>query len=191
MDAAGTAVAAECLVTLVLDETAHYQDVLLLQQAGLRVLRMHTASQQLLLAPSVLTVVGRAMDTHRSDDTTQHWGAETVCCLASIDPADLIRTHGQDQYAAMRRLFVQLAVNADRPATLLLDGTPWFDIVLQLYPRDRVDGVGGEITGLMANFDLLSDDGQRYTLTAYLASIKVCIVEFRDLVRSQRLVQGL
>ena len=55
----------------------------------------------------------------------------------------------------------------------------------------RVDGVGGKITGLLANFDLLSDDGQRYTLTAYLASIKVCIVEFRDLVRSQRLVRGL
>ena len=32
---------------------------------------------------------------------------------------------------------------------------------------------------------------QRYTLTAHLASIKVCIVEFRDLVRSQRLVRGL
>ena len=129
-------VAAERLVTPVLDEMARYQDVLLLQQAGLRVLRMHAASaQQLLLAPSVLTAVGRAMHAHRSDDTTQHWVAEIVCCLASIDPADLIRTHGQDQYAAMRRLFVQLAVNADRPATLLLDGTPWFDIVLQLYPR--------------------------------------------------------
>jgi hypothetical protein len=128
----------ERLITLVLDEMARHHDVMLLQQAGMRILRMHAASpQHLLLAPSVLTAVGRVMQA-RHDDTNQHWGAETVCCLASIDPAEIIRTHGTSKLAAMAQLFTELAINAPRPATLLVGGQPWYELILELYPQSPV-----------------------------------------------------
>ena len=104
-------VSTERLITLVLAQMARHQDALLLQQAGLRILRMHAASpQQLSLAPSVLTAVGRVMQAHH-DDTNQHFGAETVCCLASIDPAEIIHTHGTSKLTAMAQLFTEVAIN--------------------------------------------------------------------------------
>ena len=125
----------ERILTIVMDEMARHQNVLLLQQAGLRILRMHAASpQQLLLAPSILTAVGRAMKSHRDDDTIQHWGAESICCLASIDPADVITEHGEHQCAEMSLLARQLAIDALRPATLLVGGAPWHQLIMELYP---------------------------------------------------------
>ena len=125
----------ERLLALVLNEMARHHDVLLLQQAGLRILRMHAASSQsLLLAPSVLGAVGQAMQAHRDDDTVQHWGAEIVCCLASSDPAEVSNAHGASQCTAMLGLSRELAANAPRPATLLVAGQPWYELVLELYP---------------------------------------------------------
>lgn len=120
----------ERLVSLTLDEMARHKTCLLLQQAGLRLLKVHAASgQQLLMAPVVLSTVAIAMRAFRDDDTIQHWSAEIICCLASIDPADLIRAHGRSTVRAMAKLASQLAANAPRPTTLVIAGEPWYRLV--------------------------------------------------------------
>lgn len=130
-----------CLIQLVLDEMARYQRRLLIQQAGLRLLRMHAASEhQLLLAPTVLSAVVRAMRAHQDDDTVQHWGAETVCCLASIDPADVSATHGASECAAMAQLTQEIASSGPRTLTLVMDGQPWYEIIRRLSPDSAVEG---------------------------------------------------
>ena len=47
------------------------------------------------------------------------------------------------------------------------------------------DGRCGKIVGMQVDVFFEGDDGQRFTITGYLASIKVRIVEFRELVRRQ------
>ena len=128
----------ERLVTAVLTSMPRHHADRLTVSAGVRLLKMHAlSSQRLVLAPQVLTAIAAAMRSYPHDDTVQHWSAEGVVALNQVEPADVIAAHGQASYDAMCLTSIHLALTALRPATLLISGTAWHDIILQQFPRLR------------------------------------------------------
>ena len=128
----------ERLVSAVLTSMQRHHTDRLTVSAGVRLLKMHAlSSQRLVLAPQVLTAVAAAMRSYPQDDTVQHWSAEAIVALDQVEAADVIAAHGQASYDAMCLTSIQLALTALRPATLLVSGTAWHDMILQRFPRLR------------------------------------------------------
>jgi hypothetical protein len=128
----------ERLVSAVLTSMQRHQTDRLTISAGVRLLKMHAqSSQRLVLAPRVLTAIAAAMRSYPQDDTVNHWSAEGVVALNKVEPADVIAAHGQASYDAMCITTIQLALTTLRPATLLISGTAWHDMILLQFPRLR------------------------------------------------------
>ena len=126
------------ILDAVLQAAARHKTDRLIAQATMRLLKLHTQSPSgLVLAPQVLETTTRIVRAFQDDDTIAHYTAETVVALATVEPADMIRTHGKATYLTMSSTMVALATNAPQPATLILGGQPWFQRVLALFPRLR------------------------------------------------------
>jgi hypothetical protein len=126
------------IVKAVVDAAARHKTDRLIAQATMRLLKLHTQStSQLELAPQVIDTANRIAGAFPDDDTIAHYAAETVVALATVEPADMIRTHGQATCLTMSSTMVALATNARQPATLVLGGQPWSQRVLALFPRLR------------------------------------------------------
>ena len=128
----------ERLVTAVLTSMQRHHADRLTISAGVRLLKMHAqSSQRLVLAPQVLTAIASAMHTYPGDATLQHWSAEAIVALNQVEPADVISAHDQASFDAMCITSIQVALTALRPTSLLISGTPWYDTILQKYPKLR------------------------------------------------------
>ena len=126
------------ILDAVLQAAARHKTDRLIAQATMRLLKLHTQSLSgLVLAPQVLERTTRIARALHDDDSIAHYTAETVVALATVEPADMIRAHGQATYLTMSTTMVALATNAPQPATLILGGQPWSQRVLSLYPRLR------------------------------------------------------
>jgi hypothetical protein len=126
------------VLNIVMEAMARFKTQLLVMQAGVRILKLHSASnQQIVLAPSVMKTVYGAMQSFPHDDMINHWGAQVVSMLNGIEPEEVIRAHGNMNYTAMHVQSIALAITAHRPTTLVLNGTPWHDLILDLHPRLR------------------------------------------------------
>lgn len=126
------------IVKAILDAAQRYKDDMLVQQAALRLMKLHTNSRlQIVQAPRTVETVAHAMRAFPQDNTIQTWGAESVCALNGIEPSDWVKAHGEASYMALRVTSIELAMTAPRPSTVLVNGTDWQDKVLQLFPRLR------------------------------------------------------
>ena len=136
----GAHVPAASVVGAVLDAMAtHAGGDVLVAQCALRLLRQHAAGDACAaLAPRVAEAAGAAMRAHPADGTVQDWGAEVVCLLAGLAPAEVAAAHGALGYGRLATACVAAAVEASaRPATLLVAGAPWHAKVLAAFPRLR------------------------------------------------------
>ena len=128
----------EAIVNAILDAAQHHKCDLLVQQAALRLIKVHVNSRhQLVQAPRTVETVACAMRAFPRDDTIQTWGAEAVCAINGIEPTDWVEAHGEASYTALRVTSIQLAMTAPRPSTVLVNGVAWQDKLLQLFPRMR------------------------------------------------------
>ena len=128
----------ERVVSAVLTSMQRHHADRLTVSAGVRLLKMHAQSaQRLVLAPKVLTAIASAMHTYPDDETLQHWSAVSIVALNQVEPADVISAHDQASYDAMCITSIQVALTALRPTSLLISGTPWYDTILQKYPKLR------------------------------------------------------
>ena len=126
------------IVSTILKAMAAQANDLLTQQAGVRVLKMHTYSSfSLIKAPDVMDATANAMRNNPHDETIQHWGSELVCAINGMEPSDIVKAHGELGFQRIAVTSVELAVAMPRPPSLLVNGRPWQDVVLSVHPRLR------------------------------------------------------
>lgn len=126
------------ILSAVLGAARDHASDLLVQQAALRLLKLHAVSGlQLVLAPSVVQVIAHATRTFPRDETIQSFAAEAICALNGIEVADWVEAHGQSKYEAFRLASLELAMKMKRPSSVRINGRDWQDTVLNLYPRLR------------------------------------------------------
>jgi len=121
------------IVVAVVDAMRRHAACHLVQQAGLRLLKLHAASgNRLVEAPAVLAATVAAMRRHADDETVRIWGPETLCLLNAVPAAAWISAHGAPSHATLRERSLQLARAAPRPTRLYAGDTPWYVAIAQL-----------------------------------------------------------
>jgi hypothetical protein len=129
----------ERIVASVLDVMVKWKGDLLVTQATLRLLSLHTRSAtQLVKAPQVIAAIERAaLGQFKTDDVVQSYVAECVVHLNCVEPQDVLTAHGQLGYASLCEMSVKLCYATPRPAALQLGGADWQVKVLATYPKLR------------------------------------------------------
>jgi len=124
---------AQCCI----DAIAGHAD-LHVHQAAVRLLKLHSLSNQnLVMAVEAIEALQRATRAFPADDTIQFWAAQGCVGYCSIEPDDVISTHGQSGFDRLRQASIAIAVAAPHPTELLIGDRPWNEVILSLYPRLR------------------------------------------------------
>ena len=111
---------------------------LMVHQAALRLLKRHAlGNHNLMMAPEVIEAVLHATRAFPADDTVQFWAAQAAIGFCSIEPHQVVSTHGQSGFDRLSQAAIAIAVAAPRPVEFLIRGQPWTEVIFTLYPRLR------------------------------------------------------